>query len=262
MQKGTLSGNVKVWLDKGQQSQNLVTSEVIRIEELAGRDRLILSFPGAVTFAGQDDQSLRAGSGNFVFVGKPNQTKGFAGGELKGGVKGTVKSYGTNTSATNTIDTNTLQMISRDESMDFVFPGAFTFGQVATVSGANGKETRTITFTGTKGEFKVPTATEGTVRPIRSATVEGRVKITLKSVAPGQTEPLEILAEGDRLTMDEAGEMRLIGNIRLESDTLSYRRTGSSEVLYIQFNDLMEVVKYGSKGNPSKVEIEKKEDGG
>ncbi|MCA0360348.1 MAG: hypothetical protein LCH41_04775 [Armatimonadetes bacterium] len=262
IQKGTLSGSVKIWLEKGQKSQSLLTSEVIRVEELANRDRLVLTFPGAVTFAGQDDQNLRAGSGTFVFVGKPNQPKGFAGGELKGGVKGSVKTFGGKTNAINTIDTGALQLIPAEATFDFVFPSAFTFGQVATISGPNGSETRTITFSGTKGEFKIPNETTGTVRPIRSATVEGRVKITIKSVAPGQDEPLEITAEGDRLTMDEAGEMRLVGNIRLESDTLSYRRTGSSEVLYIQFNDLMEVVKYGSKGNPSKVEIEKKEDGG
>lgn len=262
IQKGTLSGDVKIWLEKGQQSQNLLTSEVIRVEELAGRDRLVLSFPGAVTFAGQDGQNLRAGSGTFVFIGQPGQTREFAGGELKGGVKGTVKTFGAKTNATNTIDTSALQLSPTEISFDFIFPGAFTFGQVATVTGPNGNETRTVTFSGTKGEFKIPSETTGTVRPIRSATVEGRVRITVKSVAPGQEEPLEITAEGDRLTMDEAGEMRLIGNIRLESDTLSYRRTGSSEVLYIQFNDLMEVVKYGSKGNPSKVEIEKKEDGG
>lgn len=257
LNEATLSGNVRLWQNKGTADERLLTTASLTMAESGDRSSATVTLPGAFQVKSKSGtDGLSAGSGKIVFSGGAGQTRVMRSASLSGGVMASVSSAD-----------GTHRMDSSSVKIDQVSGGTkFTFASdLVSNHQVNGATNRTVSFTAQSGWVSTPDITKRTgkgKRPVTGADLVGPVTIKVVSVSAKDKEPLTITAKGDHLTMDENGVLVLKGNITVESDDLSYARSGTSQELYVNFGPDMEVLKYGSRGAPAKVEIKPKGGGG
>lgn len=244
----TLSGNVSIRQNPGTSEEVTVTSASMTLKEAPNRAAANLTFNSAVTLTAKDpNTTLTAASGVVTLSGQANGNRQLDQVTLRGAVNVTASTNGTTK-----LTTNGLILNQRPTTSVFQFNNSFTVTNSA--NDENGRP-RTVKFTGVGGSITTPNITKASnARPIASANIRGRVKIDFDG-RDKEGNPIDLHAEGDRLTMDAKGEILLIGNVKITGGGLDYQSDGESQTIYILVDNNMKPLKYGARGNPTKVNI-------
>jgi lipopolysaccharide export system protein LptA len=250
LQTVTLTGDVAIKQNPGKPDETVVRSDSMTLKEAANRARATVTFSNPVTVVDEARKAnLTAQSGSVTFIGGPNEEREVELITLKGGAVAKIQR-----DSTTTLSTNLILVNQRKSSSVFQFSSPITI----TDSGKDQSgRARSIKLTGSGGSVTVPKSSQG--RPISNANIQGRVTITFDGFDKDGA-PLDLVASGDRLTMNESGEILLIGNVKIEGGGLDYESQGTSQTIFIQVDNDMKPLRYGARGNPAKVDI--KPDGG
>jgi hypothetical protein len=244
----TLSGGVTIRQNPGTSEEVSVVSASMSLKEAPNRAAASLNFSSAVTLTAKDpNTTLTANSGVITLSGPANGNRQLDQVTLKGSVNVTANNNGVTK-----LTTTGLLLNQRTSTSVFQFNNSFT---VTNTAKDNNGRPRTVKFTGTSGSVTIPNITQkSNSRPISSASIRGRVKIDFDGTDK-QGQPIDLHAEGDRLTMDSQGEILLIGNVKITGGGLDYQSDGESQTIYILVDNDMKPLKYGARGNPTKVNI-------
>ncbi len=244
----TLSGGVTINQNSGTSEEVIVTSPSMTLKEAPNRASASLNFNSTVKIESKNPKTtLTAASGLATVSGLANGNRQLDQVTLKGTVNVTATNNGTTT-----LSTTGLILNQRSATSVFQFNNAFTVTNAA--KDANGRTT-TVKFNGASGSITTPNITQkSTGRPITNANIKGRIKIDFDGTDK-EGNPINLHAEGDRLTMDSKGEILLIGNVKIIGGGLDYQSDGESQTIYILVDNDMKPLKYGARGNPTKVNI-------
>ncbi|MDI9637338.1 hypothetical protein QPK87_10440 [Kamptonema cortianum] len=265
LDSGTLTGQVTLWVDKGKASEQTLTTSTLSFKENADRSGANVTLPQSFVVVakrdGAESARITAQSGSLVLSGKADQNRTITSAQLSGAL--TAKTSGTRGSATysTTLSTQSLRMREGDVGSVFTLSNAFQFVDQESAGGSG--SARKFSLSGSGGTLTLPSvfgASKRTGRPIKSASISGKVILVLETTPAkgGNAEPSVIRATGDKLTMDASGRIELSGNVEMETDSLK----GSSDFAYILVDENMKVLKYGAGGNPAKADYKPSSGGG
>ena len=253
----TLSGDVRLWHNRGKSEERLLTTKSLTLTEAQDHSSATVTLPGSfqvVSKSGDDD--ISAGAGKIVFAGKSGSERVMRSATLSGAVQVSASTE----NGAHKLKSSSVVIEQVSTGTRFTFPS-----DLDTSHRLTGQGTRTVTFKAQSGWVTTPDIMKRSPfhgRPVTGAELRGPVTIKIVSVSAKEKEPMTITATGDNMTLDSNGVLILRGNITVESDDMSYTRSGTSQELYVNFGPDMEVLKYGSRGAPAKVEIKPKGGGG
>lgn len=259
-----LSGAVVLVQNPGTPTSRTLRTERLAFQEAPDRQSASISLPAPFRLeSGPQKDTLRAAAGTLTLAGPPTQDRRLTQAVLRGGVSANITTNNAQGSTRTSLETARLTLAQTGQTTRFTLPNRFTFSQSTSQKSPRENLRRTITIRAASGTIVIPdiekTNPPGS-RPITSADIKGRVFLTLDSVTttPDGDQPLKITAEGDSLVFTPEGELRLFGSVIVTSDDFAYTRRGTSQILFILLDQDMRILRYGSRGEPTRTEIRPK----
>ncbi len=161
------------------------------------------------------------------------------------------------------INSNSLTMDDPGDRATITIPNNFTYRQTDTEKAGN----RILTMTGGSGTVVVDTLAAVSKSPLRSATVVGPVKVTIKSTAVGtaKSTTTDMVATGARLTYDGSTRtMVLSGSVTFDGSQNDATGAGflgqmTADKLTVWFtDDKFEVKNFRLEGGPGSATVQDK----
>lgn len=249
LDSGELSGNVQIVQNNPGTAVRTLRTARLTLKENAAQTTSTVTVPGTFTLDQEGGTTLRAGSGVLALVTQ-GATRQFQDLRLSGGYRAESVSTSAGVRRTSVATGDSAVVANPDNLGKVTSPGKLDIEVTDHTTQNDPTQNQKLTLRTGGGEILFPTSASG--RPIRSADLKGRIVAvaeTWTKPADGPPEPIEIEAQGDRLTFDQNGVMTLRGNVTLQINGPTGLK-GTGNVLIIRFDENMNVLSWETSGVP------------